>query len=144
MDPKYEKIPQHIRDTLLRYLQFGCPPGSFMTAVLSNDLRGALSNADAASLDGLKSIWLFTVNEMPGLAVGGSDDVSRWISDEALRKTTMNSQIGEKAIKILAGTHQGQAVTQGFRGETLDALIRELGVTTGKLAQWRDERIAAI
>ena len=31
-----------------------------------------------------------------------------------------------------------------FRGETLDALSRELGVTPGKLAEWRDEAFAGM
>jgi transposase len=31
-----------------------------------------------------------------------------------------------------------------FRWETLDALSRELGVTPGKLAEWRDEALAAM
>ena len=31
-----------------------------------------------------------------------------------------------------------------LRGETLDALSRELGVSPGRLAEWRDEAIAAM
>jgi hypothetical protein len=31
-----------------------------------------------------------------------------------------------------------------FRGETLDALSLELGVTPGKLAEWRDEALSAM
>ena len=31
-----------------------------------------------------------------------------------------------------------------FRGEPLDALGRELGVTPGKLAEWRDEALAGM
>jgi transposase len=31
-----------------------------------------------------------------------------------------------------------------LRGETLDALSRELGVTPGKLAEWRDEALAGM
>lgn len=102
MDPEYNKIPPHIKDALLRYLQFGCPPGSFLTAVLTNDLRGALGHADKESLEALKPIWMFTVNVLPGLAVGNSDDVSRWIGNEALRRDAMDSLAGEEAIAILS------------------------------------------
>ena len=102
MDPEYTKIPQNIKDSLLRYLQFGCPPGSFLTAVLANDLRGALGNADKESLNALKPIWLFTVNAMPGLAVGTYDDVSRWIGNETLRQEAMDSLAGEEAVAILS------------------------------------------
>ena len=36
-----------------------------------------------------------------------------------------------------------EVVLRILRGETLDALSRELGVSPGRLAQWRDEAIAA-
>jgi transposase-like protein len=36
-----------------------------------------------------------------------------------------------------------EAVLRLFRGEALDALSRELGVTAATLAQWRDQFLAA-
>lgn len=39
---------------------------------------------------------------------------------------------------------KAEVVLRLFRGETLDALSRELGVTAGRLAQWRDEALAAM
>jgi len=37
-----------------------------------------------------------------------------------------------------------EVVLRLLRGETLDALSRELGVSPGRLAEWRDEAIAAM
>ncbi len=37
-----------------------------------------------------------------------------------------------------------EVVLRLFRGETLDALSREVGVTPGKLAQWRDEALSGM
>ena len=37
-----------------------------------------------------------------------------------------------------------EAVLRILRGETLDALSRELGVSSARLAEWRDEAIAAM
>jgi hypothetical protein len=37
-----------------------------------------------------------------------------------------------------------EVVLRLFRGEPLDAFSRELGVTPGKLAEWRDEAVEAI
>ena len=37
-----------------------------------------------------------------------------------------------------------EIVLRILRGETLDALSREVGVTTAKLAAWRDEALAAM
>jgi len=56
-----------------------------------------------------------------GAAEGDRQDKGRWSSR---RKT-------EVVLRLL-------------RGETLDALSRELGVTTGRLAEWRDEALAAM
>ena len=56
-----------------------------------------------------------------GAAEGDRHDKGRWSSR---RKT-------EIVLRI-------------FRGETLDALSRELGVTPARLAEWRDEALAAM
>ncbi len=37
-----------------------------------------------------------------------------------------------------------EVVLRLLRGETLDALSRELGVSSARLAEWRDEAVAAI
>lgn len=39
-------IPEHMIGGLRRYIEEGVPPGSFLTAVLTNDLRGAYERAD--------------------------------------------------------------------------------------------------
>ena len=36
-------IPQHMRGGIERYVMNGVPPGSFLTAVLSNDLKEAFA-----------------------------------------------------------------------------------------------------
>jgi hypothetical protein len=40
--------------------------------------------------------------------------------------------------------YKTEVVLRLFCGETLDALSRELGVTPGKLAEWRDEALASM
>jgi hypothetical protein len=104
MDLEYHKIPQHIKDSLLRYLQFGYSPGSFLMAVLTNNLGEAIGNADKHSMEKLKLIWLFTVNAMPGVAVGNRKIVDEWMSDEDLRKETMDSSLGRECIEMLSTT----------------------------------------
>jgi hypothetical protein len=39
---------------------------------------------------------------------------------------------------------KAEVVLRLFRGETRDALSRDLGVTAGRLAQWRDNALAAM
>jgi len=49
-----EPLPPHMRPGILRYLNDGIIPGSFLKAVLENDLVGALAAADG---DNRRIIW---------------------------------------------------------------------------------------
>lgn len=42
----YSEIPEHMVDGIKLYLEHGVLPGSFLVAVLCNDLVGACSKAD--------------------------------------------------------------------------------------------------
>jgi len=60
---QYEAIPHHMRDSLLRWVLDGRLPGDFLQAVISNNLRDAVSRADAANLPllGVYSQWFYNV-----------------------------------------------------------------------------------
>lgn len=47
---EFEAIPQRMRDSLRRYFLHGIRPGSFLTAVVENDLFGAVRHADPENL----------------------------------------------------------------------------------------------
>jgi hypothetical protein len=52
---------------------------------------------------------------------------------------------GERADKgRWSSRRKTEVVLRLFRGESLDALSRGLGVSPGRLAEWRDEAIAAM
>ena len=42
-DPDYSKLPHGLRDGMQRYIENGAQVGHFLTAVLSNDLAGAVN-----------------------------------------------------------------------------------------------------
>lgn len=54
IDTYLEALPAHMRPGVLRYLNDGIIPGSFLKAVLENDLVGALGTADE---DNRAIIW---------------------------------------------------------------------------------------
>jgi len=43
---RYEHLPEGLRGGMNRYIEHRVPPGNFLTAVLSNDLRRACERAD--------------------------------------------------------------------------------------------------
>jgi hypothetical protein len=62
----YESIPEHTQGALRRYVENGLEPGGFLTAVLCNDLMGAIGRADWRNAAALKEIAQFVYNEIPG------------------------------------------------------------------------------
>ena len=68
-------IPQNIKDSLDRYVNEGIMPGSFLRAVLTNDLAGAVFKADSKNLAALKDIMLYVYNEIPANAWGSTATV---------------------------------------------------------------------
>ena len=43
-------IPEHTKGALDRYVDHGLEPGGFLTAVLTNDLFGAVARADSENI----------------------------------------------------------------------------------------------
>jgi hypothetical protein len=58
-------VPAHITASLFRYLNHQIPPGGFLTAVLRNDLRGAINLGDDEAVAGLPGLVRFIYNCVP-------------------------------------------------------------------------------
>lgn len=56
-------VPPHLHEGLVRWVEFGIPPGSFLRSVIANDLLGAVSRADDHSLAALPAIVSFLGNQ---------------------------------------------------------------------------------
>jgi len=72
---KYEAIPEGIKVGILRYVEYRIPPGSFLTAVLNNDLQNAIFRADAESLKTLPLVVQWFHDHKPDLY--GADNFKR-------------------------------------------------------------------
>jgi hypothetical protein len=79
-DRAIERVPEHLRDGLRRYVDEHLLPGQFLTAVLANDLFDALGRADIKSRAGLYDVVAFLYNHAPGGCYGNAERVSRWIT----------------------------------------------------------------
>ena len=74
-----EILPQHMQDGVRLYLDKGVKPGSFLTAVLSNNLVEAFKTADVTNIMNMQrwATWLY--NDCPVGAWGSLDKVESWI-----------------------------------------------------------------
>lgn len=71
-------VPELLQGGLARYLEHGCPPGSFLRAVLSNDMRGALLKGDQDSLHSLRGIVTWLHNAAPEGCWGSEAAMTTW------------------------------------------------------------------
>jgi hypothetical protein len=81
----HEGVPEHTRGALLRYRDKGYDPGGFMTAVLTNDLMGAISRADRENARALIEICRWVYMRMPRASWGDDDTVDQWINAGGLQ-----------------------------------------------------------
>ena len=74
-----EHVPTpHMTGAVERYLRHGIHGGSFLTAVLSNDLKGAAIRADMHNLVRLGHWGQWVVNYCPQAAQGSPEIVTEW------------------------------------------------------------------
>jgi len=71
-------VPSHLAGGLARYYLTGIMPGGFLTAVLSNDLRGAINNGDVEAVASLRNIIVFLNNNLPNICWGEPSKVANW------------------------------------------------------------------
>lgn len=74
----WSKVPHHLREGLHEYIRTGRSVGGFLTAVLSNDLAGAVTRADPGSMGSLKAVIHF-LQFMPADCHGSREKVDKWV-----------------------------------------------------------------
>ena len=74
-------IPEHLRRAIDRYVEHGTPLGGFLTAVICNDLKGALGKADTVSRASLFDIVSYCYNEIPSDCWGSPEKMAAWMKE---------------------------------------------------------------
>jgi hypothetical protein len=76
-----------IKKGLDLYASEGIPTGSFLRAVLENNLMLAVVRADPESLRQIREICLYVHNELePGLCHGSRERVAAWLEMKAAKR----------------------------------------------------------
>lgn len=82
IDETFEQyiIHERYRGGLARYVINGIRPGSFLCAVISNNLREALGRVDNdVTIEQVRQITLWFYNECPTQCHGDADAMENWI-----------------------------------------------------------------
>lgn len=74
-----KSIPGYMREGIVNYFCEGILPGGFLTAVLSNECRKALDNADDVNMWLLPVYYSFLYNCAPLNSWGSKDNVYQYI-----------------------------------------------------------------
>jgi len=72
-------VPEHMHDGLMLYLEHGVEPGSFLDAVLRNDLVGAFTRADELNQHAMRGWAELMYWHIPMSARGVN--VDQWMAD---------------------------------------------------------------
>lgn len=72
-------IPDHMIDGVKRYIDEGIPPGSFLTAVICNDLKEAVGRADHINIKALPNIVSWFYNNAPRTCWGSEENFRAWV-----------------------------------------------------------------
>jgi hypothetical protein len=112
-DPEYKKIAPLTMKALMNWGQHGLHPGDFVTAVLTNDLQGAVARADDQNRPMIDVICRFVHNQMPRGCHGSLDVMERYG-----KKTRAE---GEREMRVDAGRKIIDGVADGnFEIASLD------------------------
>lgn len=78
----HDFVPERIMNSLHQYIKNHLPVGSFLQAVISNDLQKSVAMADKESLANLRAIVMFLYNHAPGSCWGSEAIYKEWIKHQ--------------------------------------------------------------
>ena len=71
-------LPSGMHGALVRWIEHGLAPGDFLTAILSNDLRGACERADDTNRHFLFEYVFWLYNHAPAACWGSPERFRAW------------------------------------------------------------------
>jgi len=75
-------IPSYMHGAIIRYYENRIEPGSFMSYVINNDLKGALGHADDTNRHCMLNYMKWFFNHAPAGTWGYPKAVSDWINGD--------------------------------------------------------------
>jgi hypothetical protein len=81
---RWGSIPRYMRGGVTRYIEFHIPPGNFLTAVISNDLKEACARADETNQRLLFDYVQFFWNQAPSACWGSPAKMAEWLKERVV------------------------------------------------------------
>ena len=81
-------IPERMMGGISRYIEQGIPPGDFLTAIITNDLREAVGRADDENLRNIPAYVSYFYNEAPRQCWGSQAKMDAWLEAKQSTKAT--------------------------------------------------------
>lgn len=97
-EANWSLIPDHMVGAVRRYFENGIQPGDFLSAVLANDLRGAVEYADDVNRDRLADYIMFFYNYCPAGSWGSLENFKGWMNKRGLGFETVYNEDGDIQI----------------------------------------------
>ena len=72
-------IPHYMHGAIIRYYENGIAPGSFLEALINNDLKETFGRADDTNIKRIRSYIMWFYNEAPAGSWGYDGAVDKWI-----------------------------------------------------------------
>jgi len=86
MNINYDNLPCHMQDAARLYVEHGIQPGSFLTAVICNDLAGAIGRADDMNRAAMQDWVNFFYNDAPSICWGSPAKFNAWIAQGGMKQ----------------------------------------------------------
>ena len=90
-------IPRHTQYGLDSYVKDRQYPGSFLRALLENNLKNAVGYADDQNKENLVDIVIYCYNNIPSICWGSKEEVEAWLE----RREDKEDSKDEIARKVL-------------------------------------------
>jgi len=90
---KGDLLPAHMRESVQAWIEKARPPGSFLAAVIQNNLREAFARADSVNARKLDDIVRWFYNNAPSWCWGSPEAMASWPARlEGLREKDQQAQ----------------------------------------------------
>lgn len=81
------EISDHMGAAINRYVNEKLEPGGFLTAVICNDLSGAVAQADDNNLKNIPAFVAYFYNETPSSCWGSKEKMDNWLDKDMVQET---------------------------------------------------------
>ena len=72
-------IPERMMGGIERYINHGIATGDFLTAIICNDLKGAIGRADDENIQNIPAYVAYFYNEAPASCWGSPETMKAWM-----------------------------------------------------------------